>query len=346
MAEKKHIPLGVGFYPDWWHKQYGISFDKKYFHDPETRVEARLAMDKHLHERFGDLGMGDPNPKPKPAIGYGMVMLPTIFGCEIIYEEEAQPWAMPKNMSEDECMKLEVPDIKNSQPMKDMFKQIEYLKGKYGKVVGDINTTGVLNLALKLRGDALYMDFFENEDLARHLLKISALSMIDLFNLIYPITGTGSIDVTPMCDPTLYCLPNCTVEQISGDTYEEFVLEYDNMVADACKPVAIHHCGSINHVIDGYSKVHHLKFLEVGFGSDVKKTREAFGPDVAINARVSPVLMKNGTPEEVAAEVRRLIGEGDPLSNFSIDTVGLTHGTPDANVRAARLTAAEYGKIN
>ncbi|MBW2009726.1 MAG: hypothetical protein JRJ16_17180, partial [Deltaproteobacteria bacterium] len=34
-----------------------------------------------------------------------------------------------------------------------------------------------------------------------------------------------------------------------------------------------------------------------------------------------------------------------PLSNFSIDTVGLTHGTPDENVKAALRTAAEYGKI-
>jgi uroporphyrinogen-III decarboxylase len=66
---------------------------------------------------------------------------------------------------------------------------------------------------------------------------------------------------------------------------------------------------------------------------------------VAINARISPVLMKNGSPEEVAAEVRRLIDQGTPLENFSIDTVGLTHGTPDENVKAARRAAAEYGKI-
>jgi methanogenic corrinoid protein MtbC1 len=345
MAKEQHIPLGVGFYPDWFYKHYGISFDEKYYFDPETRVETRREIDKKLYERFGDVGLGDPNPKPKPTITFGMVMLPAVFGCEIVYKRDALPWAMPLNLSEDEVMKLEEPDIFYSHPMTDMIKQIEHLKDKYGKVVGDINTTGVLNLALKIRGDQLYIDFFENPDLSHHLLKICTESIIQLFKFNLKTTGTGALDVTPMCDPRLCVLPNCTVEQISLDNYEEFVLDYDNQVADACPPVGIHHCGSVDQVMDGYAKVHHLEFIEIGFGSDVKRTREVFGPQVAVNARISPVLMKNGTTQEVAAEVHRLIDQGAPLQNFSIDTVGLTHGTPDENVKTALRAAAEYGKI-
>jgi len=343
---KEHIPLGVGFYPDWFHKQYGISFGREYYFDPDTRVEARREIDRRLYEKFGDVGLGDRDPKPKPLITFGMVMLPSIFGCEIVYKDDALPWAMPLNLSEEEVMKLEVPDIFNSYPMTEMIQQIEYLTDTYGRVVGDINTTGVQNLALKIRGDQLYIDFFENPTLCRHLLGICAECMIQLFKFNHKTTGTGAVDVTPMCDPSLYVLPNCTAEQISLETYENFVLEYDNRVADVCHPIGIHHCGSVDQVLDGYAKVHHLKFIEIGFGSDVKRTREVFGPDVAVNARISPVLMKNGTPEEVAAEVRRLIDHGAPLENFSIDTVGLTYGTPDENVRTALKTAAEYGKIN
>ncbi len=345
MKEKDHIPLGVGFYPDWFYNHYGISFDKKYYFDPETRVEARLAMDKALHERFGDVGLGDPDPAPKPLITFGMVMLPAVFGCEIVFEKDALPWAMPMNLSRDKVMKLEVPDIHNTSPMKEMIKQIEYLQEKYGRVVGDINTTGVQNLALKIRGDQLYIDYFEDPELCRHLLKICALAMTELFKFNKKVTGTGALDVTPMCDPKLCVLPNCTIEQISLSTYEKYVLPWDNYVADACAPIGIHHCGSVDQVLDGYAKVRHLEFIEIGFGSDVKRTRQVFGPKVAVNARINPVLMKNGTPEEVASEVRRLIDNGSPLENFSIDTVGLTYGTPDENVRTALRTAAEYGKI-
>ena len=347
MAARDHIPLGVGFYPDWFWSHYAISFDRKYYFDPETRVEARMEMDKRLHERFGDVGLGDPNPKPTPIVTAGMITLPAVFGCEIVYQDDAIPWAVPLNLSEDEVRKLEVPDLLSSWPMTEWIKQIDYLKRKYGQVKGDINTTGIQNLALKIRGDELYIDYFENPDLCHHLLRICTECVKQLFEFNYKATGTGAVDVTPMADPKIAVIPNCTEEQISNNIYETFLLQYDNAVADAVREhgFGIHHCGSVNEVLEGYSKVRHLKFIEIGFGSDVKRCREALGADVAVNARISPVLMKNGTPEEVAAEVKKLIEEGAPLENYSIDTVGLTHGTPDENVKIARRTAAEYGKI-
>jgi methanogenic corrinoid protein MtbC1/uroporphyrinogen-III decarboxylase len=345
MSHKDYIPLGVGFYPDWWANHYGLSFDRTYYFDPETRVEARMEMDRRLYERFGEVGLGDPNPQPKPLITFGMVMLPAVFGCEIVFEKGALPWAIPLNLPDDRIMKLEVPDLVHSYPMTEVLKQIDTLKKQYGRVIGDINTTGVQNLALKIRGEQLYVDYFENPGLCHHLLKICTASIIQLFQLIYKITGTGAMDVTPMCDPRLFVLPNCTVEQVSLQTYETFNLPYDNQVARACHPLGIHHCGSVDQALTGYAKVRHLDFLEIGFGSDVRRTRQVLGPQVAVNARISPVLMKNGTPDQVAAEVHRLIDQGDPLESYSIDTVGLTYGTPDENVKVARRTATEYGII-
>jgi uroporphyrinogen-III decarboxylase len=335
----------VGFYPDWWKANYGISFGREYYYDPSYRVEVVMKQQKALYDRFGDVGLGDPSPRPRPLISFGMVMLPAVFGCEIVYEEGALPWAMPLNLSRQECDKLAKPDLAQVSPMKEVLGQVGYLKSKYGEVVGDINVTGVQNLALKLRGEELYIDYFEEPEFAHRLLKFCAECIIDLWKLVYPITGTGAVDVTPMCDPSIYCVPNCTVEQISGDTYEEFGLPYDRMLAEACHPFGIHHCGSLDPVAEHYAKVPNLVFVEAGFGTDFARARQLLGPEVAFNARISPVLMKNGSPEEIVATVKEAIDQGAPLSNYSIDTVGLTDGVPDENVRAARRTAMEYGKI-
>ena len=91
MGNKKHIPLGVGFYPDWWHKNYGISFGREYYFDADYRVDCQAMMQKKLYERFGDVGLGNKDPEPKPMITFGMVMLPSIFGCEAIFKDDALP---------------------------------------------------------------------------------------------------------------------------------------------------------------------------------------------------------------------------------------------------------------
>ncbi len=346
MANKDHIPLGVGFYPDWWKANHDIVVStREYYYDPDYRVEVAARQQKALYQHFGDVGLGDPEPEPKPLITFGMVMLPAVFGCEIVYEENALPWAIPLNLSKEECRRLKKPDLAKAEPMAGMLEQCQYLKSKYGRVVGDINVTGVQNLALKLRGDELYIDYFDDPEFAHGLLEFCTQCIIDLWRLVYPLTGSGALDVTPMCDPSIYCVPNCTVEQISGETYREFGLPYDTMLARACHPFGIHHCGNLDPVVEYYAQVPNLVFVEAGFGSSFGENRRILGPQVAFNARISPVLMKNGSPEEVSQAVREAIDQGAPLHNFSIDTVGLTNGVPDQNVRAARRTAMEYGKI-
>lgn len=342
MSQKiEHIPVSVGMYASWWWRNYGISYNKQYYHDPDYRVEANLKQQKILYERFGDLGMGNPNPEPNPFIDYGMVLLPEMFGCEITFFDDALPWANPADLSAGEIEKLTVPDIENSYPMTEIIRQMDYLEEKYGRVTGNINTTGILNLALKIRGDQLYIDFFENPQLVHKLMEICLQSIIRLATYVRKRTGTLASSVTPMAPPEMYVLPNCTVAQISNQAYEEFVLPYEQRLAEAMRPFGIHHCGSVNNVVEGYSKIKNLEFVEVGPNSDLRRVRELM-PDVFINARIDPVRMYQCTPQEIADDVKKLIDTGGPLDKLSIDAVGVDYGTPDENIRVMITTAKDY----
>ncbi|QGP91571.1 Uroporphyrinogen decarboxylase [Neomoorella glycerini] len=337
----KYINAKVGFYPSWWYKNYGISYNRQYYYDPDYRVDAFQKQQRILYERFGDVGMGKPDPEPEPFIDYGMVLLPEVFGCEVKFFDDAIPWAVPANLSEEEIFQLKVPDITQAYPMTEIIKQMDYLEQKYGRVTGNINTTGVLNLGLKIRGDQLYIDFFENPDLVHHLFNICTETIIQLARYVKSRTGTLASSVTPMAPPEMYVLPDCTVVQISRQAFEEFVLPYENRLSATLQPFGIHHCGKADHMLEGYAKVNNLSFLEVGPMTDLKRLRELM-PDVFVNARIDPVRMLNCSPEEIAGDVKRIIDIGAPYDKLSIDAVGCDYGTPDANVRAMLKTAREY----
>ncbi|MCP5114119.1 MAG: hypothetical protein GY953_25085, partial [bacterium] len=59
-------PVEVIFNPNWWFRNYGISFAKSFYLDRERRIENDVKMRKALQERFG---IGEPNPEPRPIIG-------------------------------------------------------------------------------------------------------------------------------------------------------------------------------------------------------------------------------------------------------------------------------------
>ena len=60
------IPVEVIFNPNWWFRNYGISFDESFYFDRERRIANDLAMRRALWDRFG---IGEPDPQPRPMAG-------------------------------------------------------------------------------------------------------------------------------------------------------------------------------------------------------------------------------------------------------------------------------------
>lgn len=60
------IPVEVIFNPNWWFRNYGISFDESFYLGFEQRIINDVAMRRALHERFG---IGEANQQPRPIIG-------------------------------------------------------------------------------------------------------------------------------------------------------------------------------------------------------------------------------------------------------------------------------------
>ena len=60
------MPVEFVFNPNWWFRNYGVSFDRPFYFDREARITNDVLMRRALHERFG---LGEPDPQPRPVIG-------------------------------------------------------------------------------------------------------------------------------------------------------------------------------------------------------------------------------------------------------------------------------------
>ena len=114
------LPFELVFNPRWWHQTAGIAFTRDFYFDPTMRVRNDLIMRRVLHQRFGDIGMGEENPAPRPMAGSlhvaGGFIIPALLGAEIRFEPDAAPQALPALLSVEQLEQLETPDFREAAP--------------------------------------------------------------------------------------------------------------------------------------------------------------------------------------------------------------------------------------
>jgi hypothetical protein len=349
ISPKTFLPVEVVFHPSWWNRHYGLSFDEAFFFNPTKRVESERTMRAGLHQRFGDWGLGEAESAPRPVIGpvhLAAGFLPSaVLGCQIRYTDNASPQVLPANLSDEQVMTLDVPDLENNPAFAKLIVLMDTLEAQYGKLEGDVNWEGVQNVALNLRGPQLFVDYYERPDLARRLLDVSAQTISAMAAYVRRRTGSSSVAVNRIVgavDSRISLHSNCTVAMISALTYRQYLLDYDQRLAKELWPYGIHHCGADMHKVrDEYAQVKGAEFFDVGWGSDVAACRAAL-PDAIFSLRLSPVRVSALTPAEVAADVEGLLRAAGPLDRAAICCINMDAETPDENVRAIYEVAERY----
>ena len=336
------IPFDITFHPSWWHENAGIDFSAPFFDDPHVRIESDLKMRRALYDHFGEYGIGEKDPVPRPLLGTDLLaagyLYSELMGCEIIYQPDNSPQVVCRNLDAEDIADVEVPDLDTSPVWGRMQRQIDALRSEYGRVESYINLQGIQNIALDLMGQELYLSYYSDPDEITGLLtKITDMS-IEIGKRLYALTDDISGGVTGIVRqvmPKNYLTSNCSVEMVSNACYEEFLLPHDLRLAKEFPCFGIHHCGkSMEHVCEGYSKVPNLAFAEVGAGSDIAYVREHL-PETFLNLRYSAVKIQNQDPDEIHREVERMLrlGKADQ-GRISISCVGMDKNTPEENILA------------
>jgi len=347
------LPTDIIFHPDWWHTNYGLDFREPFHFDPDARVESERRMRQALFDRFGDLGLGEADAKPRPVVGpvhlaIGFVVQ-AMLGCQVRFTENAAPWVLCAHLTEDEIWAMEVPDLESTSPMRETIAMMDILEAEFGYLEGDIPWDGVQNIGLDLRGQQLFLDYYDNAEMVHHLFDVIAQSTYQVAHYVRQRTGTSSISlnrIVASVDKNINLHSNCSVQMISRRTYEEFLLPYECWLAEQLPPYGIHHCGdNLEHVVAAYARVPNLAFVDVGWGSDVAACRQAL-PKAFFSLRLNPARLRSQTPDQVRADIEGLLTRAGPLDKLAVCCVSLDASTPDENVRAIFEATQRHRQAN
>ena len=344
----RRLPVDIVFHPSWWHRHYGIRFDRSFFFDPETRVTSDLMMRRGLGERFPDLELVGRDAEPRPCVG-GIYLaagyiISGMLGCEIRYFDDASPEVICARLSDDQVRSLKAPAMDDTPIGRALLELMGELKHTFGYVEGDINWEGIQNVALNLRGEQLFLDYYQQPEIAQTLLDTVYRTLAGFLEFMDRETGTTSISVNRIVrqvDPRLHLHSNCTVTMVSEDIYRTFLMPLDRRLAGRYQPYGIHFCGGDMHRFsEAFGELENVSFFDVGWGSDVKRCREAL-PGRFLSLRLNPQRVSGGTAAEIEADVETLLRDGGAPEITGLCCVNMDGDTPDENVYTIFQAARE-----
>ncbi len=339
------LPVDFVFAPSWWYDRCGITFDQDFFYHPAKRVESEQKMEKALNERWGKYGLGRDYQHPLPQVGpvhlAAGYLLSEMLGCQIQYKDDTPPQVLPAHQDK---LTVDVDAAFASPAFKRFVRMTDDLKKQHGGVVGDVNWSGILNLAMDLRGEAVFIDLFEKPEESQEAFNKLGQVIETFVKGIEKQTGTSSISVNRTVkhlQKPVFLHSECSHTMISTKMYEDFIFNLDAEWSKRYRPFGIHYCGADPHrFAESFAKLPHLDFLDVGWGGDVALLRKHL-PGTFLNIRLSPVELINQSPDDVRAIIKRLVRDAENPYLTGLCCINMDKNIDDVKITAILDTIEE-----
>lgn len=267
----------------------------------------------------------------------GTAALAQALGCGVIYRKKGAPVAHTTAVKQlEDIRNLKMPaDFWESPLLKAQILTVERLVQHFGREVFLIGRgdQGPFSLASQLYGmDRLLEDLMdeETEEDVHRLLEFCTSACIayheKLLQLGVPMTSMGDSTAGP--------------DVISPAMYETFAVPYEKKVIEAVHRkgglISLHICGNATKIIDQMCNLG-ADVLEIDQKTDLKTAVRAAKENCALLGQVNPVLLSNGTQQEVkeaAERILQIVG-GKSTTGFILGPgCALGGDTPKENIQA------------
>ncbi len=335
---ERPLPVDIILSPSWWYEHTGMTFDPDFFYHPLKRVESEQKMEQVLYDRWGQYGLGQKRSEIRPEIGAVHLaagfIISEMLGCKVDYLEDNPPQVIPAG---DDSLIIDEDAAFQTDVYQNFLKLCTSLKSKYGWLSGDVNWGGILNIALDLRGQELFMDMLERPDQVKIFFTSIGHVITRFVKKIQEQTGTSSISVNRNVvniPQPVFLHSECSNTMISVEHYREFLFTFDEEWCRGQRPFGIHHCGTDPHRFAKiFAEVPHLDFLDVGWGGDLKILRKNL-PKTFLNIRLSPVEIIHQSETEINDIISGLVKESQNAWLTGVCCINMDDKVSDENVSA------------
>jgi len=301
--------VSITFSPAWWRARHGITFGEEVWADPVARTEQDRALRRLLYDHFGDVGLGEADPPPRPNVeAYGHRFMAAVWGCEIRYFANQAPSAVVLPDAAGVLESCRAPDLHYSRVVQRALSDARLLQARYGACEGGVNYGGPLNNAVTVLGEEVLRALVERPDVARAALAAMAEALVGVHeHVTWAINGTHRTWPQPAGG-----LGNCPVCMVSPDTYLDAVLPSDMWYRSRFNDFGIHHCGALHPYAEVYRRLRPCA-LDVGWLSDRRHVRRTY-PETPMSLMVEASALAGRSQQQVDEMVASLLEEAGPAS--------------------------------
>ncbi|MFO7635762.1 MAG: hypothetical protein R6W96_00450, partial [Clostridia bacterium] len=333
-GDEPDFRISLGFVPRWYHQRLGIDFSKAWHTDPVYRYDALLLMKRHLHETFPMI------PGFRPALRengiepscatlsgvFGIKLMPMLYGMQVKYSNDDWPDNLAGDvLSKEHLAGLAPFDLDRNPVFIQLNRQMDTMEEHFGMIHGYLNYQGILNIALKLRGNDLFMDFYDDPGFVHHLFSHIAGTILQVSKKIQKRQCRSGFPIN------LLSMSNCVMNMVSPETYREFVLPHDVMLSGQYPRFGIHTCNwNITPYIDVLRKIKPMGYLDMGMVSDMAKVRDVF-PEARRAVLYPPMELMEKPMDLIRKDLHKIFRDLAPCDIVMAD---ITESTGDDTVRA------------
>jgi len=333
----------------------GVRF-KDYYADPEVMLRSQILGQKWLMENIHTDASSITGAWVGGWTDFQNVFEASALGCEVFFPDDDIPVAREVGWvrTEDDLRQLEKVDFIYSGLN---GKQIAYRKAmmqiaeKYpvrfqggpifypGANPALTHTSnGPFTISSHLMGaNELFMAILERPDFVRELFRIIVDKVLAWLDYCWEEEKISDRNFAWTDDLSAY---------LSAETWQNVLLPYDKRLRDHFEYASLHMCGQTTHLLEVFTNQLRInEFQGFGWKVDLDRIEQVMGGKVVLLGNVSPLLIANGTPQQVKDATQHVIEKLAPCKGLIIqDGSNISPESPVENINAMMDAANEYGR--